>query len=297
MVRDYEQEERDLVWLLVDASVELWAGVPGSAPLDHFIDEAIAVADAHLGRGDQVGLVVCGARVLARLPCKGGPAHAASIASALISTTTTLDADRSGLDIDDVASRVLEHLRPLDASGTGMRRDDRGEIARRAYGVVGRAPFPPLPVNGIDPPDRALRAYLSAFGIPSPPRLEPDRPRTDETLARTLSELAIERPHPSIVYLWSPMPDPERRSLITEALTRFPRRKVDLRWVRPRLEDSVPGASGDVERAVAYAVGERARLSETVGERALRKLGVGVERVRQRAHTRQSLPPAQKEPT
>src|SRR6185436_10676528 len=43
MVRDHEQEERDVVWLVVDASVELWAGLHGGSPLDHAIDEAYAV--------------------------------------------------------------------------------------------------------------------------------------------------------------------------------------------------------------------------------------------------------------
>ena len=57
----------------------------GLAPLDHAIDEAVAVAEAHLVRGDQVGLVVCGARVLFRLEPASGPSQAAKIAAGLVS--------------------------------------------------------------------------------------------------------------------------------------------------------------------------------------------------------------------
>jgi uncharacterized protein (DUF58 family) len=40
LVREYEREERDGVWVLLDASVELWSGNPGESALDGAIDEA-----------------------------------------------------------------------------------------------------------------------------------------------------------------------------------------------------------------------------------------------------------------
>jgi uncharacterized protein (DUF58 family) len=292
MVRDHEQEERDVVWLVVDASVELWAGVSGEAPLDHAIDEATAVAEAHLGRGDHVGLIVCASRVLARLAPGRGPTQAAQIAAALASVTTTLDADRSGLDPDDVASRVLEHLKPLDPrAASGVSRDDRTSLAQRALGATLRAPFAPLPVQGADPADRLLRGYLSAFGIPSPPRLEPDRPRTDEALAKVIEGISLERPHASLVYVWSPAPDPVKRPVVTEALRKHGRRRVELRWVGLRLEEGILRSAGTVSHAVGHAVALRARVGETVGEHALRRLGVTVERIRARSLSRASVPP------
>lgn len=291
MVRDHEQEERDVVWILLDASVELWAGSPGQAPLDHAIDEAMAVAEAHLARGDHVGLAVCAGRVLSRLPPERGPAQAAHIAHALVYASMTLDADRSGFASDDVASRVLEHMKPLDpAAASGVSRD-RVELAQRALSLLGRAPFAPLPLVGADAADKALRGYLSAFGIPSPARLEPDRPRTDETLAELLSELPRQKPHPSLLYVWSPAPDPEKRKVVTEALKKHARRRVEIRWVRPELEEGVPRGPGIVASAVASAIVTRARAGESVGEHALRRLGVTVERVRPRAIGRPSLPP------
>ncbi len=286
MVRDHEQEERDVVWIILDASVELWAGAPGHAPLDHAIDESMAVAEAHLARGDHVGLVVCGARVLARLPPERGPAQSAHIAQALSLATLTLDADRSGLGAEDVAARVLEHMKPLEpAAAAGVSRD-RIELAQRAALVTSRAPFAALPVFGVDIADKALRGYLSAFGIPSPPRLEPDRPRTDELLAELLAELPRQKPHPSLIYVWSPAPDPAKRGVVTDALRKHARRRVEIRWVRPELEEALAEGSGPVAAAVSAAVATRARVGEAVGEQALRRLGVTVERVRPRAVAR-----------
>jgi uncharacterized protein (DUF58 family) len=291
MVRDHEQEERDVVWIVLDASVELWAGAAGHAPLDHSIDEAMAVAEAHLGRGDQVGLVVCGARVLARLPPERGPAQSAHIAQALVFSTMTLDSDRSGLSTEDVASRVLEHLKPLDpAAASGVSRD-RIELAQRAALTTSRAPFMPLSTFGVDLADKTLRAYLSAFGIPSPPRLEPDRPRTDETLAELLAELPRQKPHPSLVYVWSPAPDPDKRSVVTNALKKHARRRVEIRWVKPELEEAIALGKGAVAEAVSAAVATRARVGEAIGEHALRRLGVTIERVRPRAITRPAASP------
>jgi uncharacterized protein (DUF58 family) len=281
LVKDHEREERDVVWLVVDASVELWAGEPGRAPLDHAIDEAAAVAEAHRQRGDHVGLVVCGARVLARIAPSHGPAHVSHLMEALANATSTLDVDRSGLDPGDVAVRVLEHLKPLDpALAANVSAEDRDELVRRALSAASRAPFAPLAVHGADVSDRVLRGYLSSFGISSPARLEPDRPRTDETLAETLAKLPLERPRPSLVYVWSPAPDPAKRKVVAEALARHSRRRVELRWVRPHLDDALPRTQIGVEGAVSYAVSLRAQASEKLGERALRRLGVTVDRVR-----------------
>lgn len=287
MVRDHEQEERDVVWLVLDASVELWAGLHGNAPLDHAIDEAYAVADAHLRRGDHVGLVVCGARVLSQIPSHLGPAQAAAIAATLVESTSVLDLDRSGLDSGDVALRVQEHLRTLDPQDVpDSSANDRSELVRRALGAMSRAPFPVPKVRGADSTDRALRGYLAAFGVPSPPRLEPDRPRTDETLRDVLSELPRLRPRPSLVYVWSPAPDPIRRKLVVEALQKHVRRRVEFRWVRMRLDDAIPRSGGPVQRAIAEAVALRARVAETAGEVALRRMGATVERVRPLASVR-----------
>src|SRR5262249_55807622 len=63
LVRGMGREGRDVVWLVLDASVELWAGEHGLAPLDLAVDELAGVAARHLVRSDKVGLVVFATRV------------------------------------------------------------------------------------------------------------------------------------------------------------------------------------------------------------------------------------------
>ncbi len=284
LVRDHELEERDVVWLLLDASVELWSGAPGEAPLDRAIDEVASVAGRHLARGDRVGLGVLGARTLAWLPPDGGVAHLAKIHDALISSTATLDHDRSDLDDADVALRVFEHLRPLDPAATArVRPTELERLARRAEKATQRAPFPPLDVKGVGREDEVLRRYLSAFGLGSPARTEPDRPKTDRTLAAALAKVVKERPRASVAYVWSPLPDLATRASLDAALSSFPRRRLDLRWV-PMVERPEASVSASPMAAVvSAAMNERLRVAGARGTRALRRLGISIDRLPRRS--------------
>ena len=283
MVRDHELEERDIVWLVLDASVELWAGQPGTAPLDSAIDEVAAIAQRHLARGDRVGLAVVGARLLAWVPPERGANHAAKLMQALIGATDTIDAERSDLDESEVAVRVLEHLRPLDpASVARVRATEIDRLARRADRARGRGPFPAPDVQAPSKRERALRRYLAAFGIGSPPRSEPDRPKTDKMLAEALKKLVRERPRASVVYVWSPVPDPATRPEIERAILKHPRRRIELRWIAMTHETSVPRGGTAIAPAVADAVIERVRVAQARGERELRRWGVRIDRARKR---------------
>ncbi|MCA9598813.1 MAG: DUF58 domain-containing protein [Myxococcales bacterium] len=287
MVRDYEREERDVVWLLLDASVELWSGVLGKAPLDIAADEVAAVAQRHLARGDRVGLAIVGSRVLSWIPPDRGPAHGIALMTSLCQRATTYDGDRSELDETDVALRVLEHMRPLDPTAArGVRPTETERVARRADRVRARAPFPEATAHAQSRQERALRSYLAAFGIASPPRLEPDRGKTDQQLAAALSRAMREKPRPSLVYVWSPAPDLGARPDIERALARHPHRRAELRWVSMRVEPGIPRDGGELMSVVADAVALRARVAEERGEHALRRLGVHVERPRPRAPLR-----------
>lgn len=289
LVRDYEQEEREVVWLVLDASVELWAGTPGKAPLDIAIDEVAAAAERHLVRGDRVGLAVVASRVLAWMPPDRGPGHGIRIMATLAHAASTLDADRSDLDESDVAVRVLEHMRPLDpAAARNVRSHDLDRLARRADRLRARAPFDAPEPHAGSSRERLLRRYLAAFGIGSAPRMEPERPRTDRELAELLDRVQKERPKPSVLYVWSPAPDPAARPLVERALARFPRRRIDLCWVSMSHEHAIPRDGTPLMPAVADAVALRAQVAQERGERALRHLGVRVERWRPR-RTRPSV--------
>jgi uncharacterized protein (DUF58 family) len=278
LVREMEREERETVWLVLDASVELWSGELGSAPLDRAIDDLAAHAKRHLLRGDRVGLVVFASRLRSWIAPDEGAAHATLLAGALASASNAVDADRSELDEVGVARRVSEHARPLDPrSLADLPRGDVDALARRADLLRARAPFAPRLPFAHTPREQALRQYLAAFGIESPPRLEGERDRAEPTLRKVLERLGTETPRASIVHLWAAPPaTPEAMSKCIGGLRR---RRIEVRWSLPVLES---GLGGDRERrsGVADVVDEfvrmRARATQARAETVLRRLGVRV---------------------
>ena len=137
LVREMEREERDVVWLVLDASVELWAGEEGKAPLDIAIEELGGTAARHLSKGDRVGLAVIASRVRSWVPPDGGPVQATRIVAALASAASMVDSDRCELDEAELAARVVEHLRPLDPRGLGdIARGNLDALSTRAEGQM-----------------------------------------------------------------------------------------------------------------------------------------------------------------
>jgi len=281
MVREYEREERDVVWFVLDASIELGAGNPGYTPLDRAIDEVAGYATLHASRGDRIGLCVVAARTLHLLEPERGPSHTARILRVLSQVATFVDADRSGLDEADVAARVLEHMRPLDPNAADrVRSSELDRIARRADRLRTRAPFEAYEVLTGSRRERSLRRYLLAFGLSCPARLEPDRPRTDHELIRVLTELDRAKPRPSLIYVWSPTPDPTNRGALERALANRGRRRHELRWVPMRFDVDLEHAADGASAPVLTALIAQARASHERGLAALARLGIKVIRVR-----------------
>jgi uncharacterized protein (DUF58 family) len=284
LVREYEQEQRDTAWVVLDGSVELWAGPPGTAPLDLLVDEAAALVSQHLRLGDRVGLAVVASRVLEWVPPARGPAHGSKLLEALAHGASTYDRDRSDLDEQEVALRVLEHLRPLDARGlSDVRRSDLERLAQRATALTAKAPFAaPLPRGG-SASERALRHYLYAFGVESPPRSEPERVASDAALVQALARIAGERPRPTLVYVASPTPEIVSYPLAA-AIRKLGRGGVTLRWVPAYVEPSLRAVDDGRPEAAALvrAMATRARHERERGERALSRLGVRMQAARAR---------------
>ncbi len=281
MVREYEREERDVVWFVLDASVELGAGVPGYTALDRAIDEVSGYATRHAGRGDRIGLAVIGARTLSLIKPDRGTTHTLAVLGALGQAATFIDADRSGLDEADVAARVLEHMRPLDPSAAErVRSNELDRIARRADRLRARAPFEAPEAQSSSRRERSLRRYLLAFGLGAPARLEPDRPRTDQELTRVLTQITRARPRPSLIYVWSPTPDPLTRGALERTLANQPKRRIELRWVAMRTDVDLARASGVSSEAIVSSLAVQAQVMHERGARALARLGIRLERVK-----------------
>ncbi len=286
VVREMEKDERDVVWLVVDASVELWAGLPGKAPLDAAVDEVASVATSHLARGDQVGLVVAASRLRAWIPPATGPAHAVRLAAALASSATMVDADRTELDETEIAFRVAEHARPLDARGlVDVPRGNLDLLAVRSEALRTRAPFAPRVPFAKSQREQRLRHYLAAFGVDVPPRLEGERAKTQAMLLEVLDTLGKEKKRASIVHVWAPVDaglqggtSPEKLEPLRRVIGRLRARRVEVRWSIPRLEESVDlgggGPARPIDEIVVEAVRLRARLAASRAEGALRRAGV-----------------------
>jgi uncharacterized protein (DUF58 family) len=301
VVREFEREERDVVWIVLDASCELWAGPPGRAPLDALIDQAAALVTRHLGRGDRVGVCVVAATLRAWLPPDTGPAHAQKLTSALLSGAGTHDAERSDLDELDVAVRVIEHLRPLDPQGLAdVRRSDLDRLAERAEAMRPRAPFRVRRPVARTPREQTLRRYLASFGVDSPPRADGERKETARELVAAIGRLAKERPRPSLVHVLANGPELEGEASLRDALIRLRRTGAIVSWSLPTFDaaleppygltrraadpDGSPRpdpAFGDSAGPAALAVRVRTRVAVARQERELRKLGVRVSRLRQ----------------
>ena len=129
-----------MVWLVLDAAVDHWAGPPGDSALDRAIDEVAAVAIRHGRAGDRVGLAVVGTRTLCFERPERGVTHAAHLIEKLVQVTGCMDADRSGLDETELAVRVIEHMRPLDpVLAAHVHGSELDRIARRAEKLRARS--------------------------------------------------------------------------------------------------------------------------------------------------------------
>lgn len=309
LVRDFEREERDVVWLVLDASVELWSGPLGRAPLDLAIDEAASLATRHLGRGDRVGLFIFAAGHRICIPPDQGPVHAQKLSHALVTGTGTHDAARSDLDENDVAIRVMEHLRPLDSRGlSDVRRGDLDRLATRADAMRGRAPFAAASPTGRSPRDRMLRRYLAAFGIESPPKTESNRKDATAALLDALATVAKVKPRASVVHVIGSPPDETLAGAFNDALRRILRRGASVTWSMPQLlpgldppyEDPTkkpeepdepplfpplkPYEWKEMAAIASSAVRVRALIADKRREKMLRKAGVRILRLRPAAH-------------
>lgn len=281
LVREMERDERDIVWLLLDASVDLWAGPPGDAPLDRGVDEVAALAARHLRLGDHVGLVVYAGRVRTFLPPAKGGAQALRIAAALASAASMVDTDRSELDEAEVAARVAEHARPLDPKGlSDVPRGNLDMLTARAEALRGRAPFAPRLPQANSPREQRLRLYLAAFGVELPPRMDGELEKAEETLRGILERLATVKPRATILHVWGPAPTHGRGPLdLAVALRTLKRRRVELRWTLPAPLHRGEGPEAmptSVDSAVAEAVRLRGEVARQRGEELLRRLGVHV---------------------
>jgi uncharacterized protein (DUF58 family) len=276
VVREFDRQEREIVWFLVDASVELWAGTSGETPLDHALDAVAIQARKHLEHGNHVGLAIFAARKLAWLPPKGGPAQLGAIMEALAFNALTHDHDRCTLDEGECAQRVSDHLRPLvgDPTAEGTSLDG---LATSASAALVRAPFTNVEPRGTTPRDQMFRTYLARFGVDMPARLEPDRVRSDTVLLEILQEALTHASKPTRVIVCSPVPRAEQRPHLMAGLRKTRSRRATIAWLDIGLGTGlIPPATANAS-AVRSTLELRSIAESKLGRRELGQLGIRCE--------------------
>jgi uncharacterized protein (DUF58 family) len=275
MVRTYEVEEREVVWLLLDASIELWAGRIGSAPLDLAIDAAAELVRQHLRAGHEVGLELIAPDGTSKVAVGGGRGQEHRLLEALAHTPSALEPGRSGLDERGIAQKVLEHLGTLvPVAAAGVAPANLDGIAALAREQLEQAPFPNAVIVAPTPRESLLRGYLAAFGISAPPRLEPDRPRTDVALGESIAAHCSSRVG-GLVYVLSPFPDAKRLVALGPALRKVKRSRGRVRWLHPLELPGLESPTDSVGQVARTAARLRADTERRHSELALRRLGIG----------------------
>ena len=282
LVRTFDRDERDVVWIVIQPSAELFAGVVGRAAIDVILDEAATLSARHLSRGDHLGTVRVSTPSNEWIHPSGGVSHARSVSRWLATCARSYDAVSSALSESDVAGSVLEHVRFLDAQhAAGMRRSDTEKLAILARELMPRAPFSAQHVAGKGPHDEILRQYTANFGFGSHPVATDNAVEDARRLMQSLKELAAMKPSASAVYVAAKAPPSAVIDEVRILLASLRRHGISVRWMLP----DVPAALREFAAAIAaqgesqtsaarMAIETTVQLEHAADEAKLKQLGV-----------------------
>lgn len=151
VVREWQPERNQTVWLLLDCGRHLSARLPdGRVKLDHAVDAALALARAAAERGDRAGAVLFGAEVERVVPPGAGRASLGPLADALHLAAPRLEESDFGAAFDALLARqrrralvvVFTDLADPDTSALLLAR--AGQLARRHLVLVAAVADPAL---------------------------------------------------------------------------------------------------------------------------------------------------------
>lgn len=277
LVRDEELTQRQKIWILLDASLELWSGSPGEAPLDHAIDRVAGLIRRHMEKGDEVGLGVLSARILAWLPAAAGKVQMNQLLGGLLRATQHWDEDRAGSDATRTLAVVVDHLQRIEpdlAETRGSR--SSGHVAEVADRVLQRLGFEVPPVFAQRPTDQRLRQYAAAMGLVPAPRLQPERAQTDRQLIKAIEQCLRDRA--SRVVLCTVEPSATLLDGIEALRRRIQQRRVRLSLLRINVSSGIGADQQPASRLIADAVRLRYTAEQLRNRQRLRRLGIAVER-------------------
>ncbi len=254
MVRDMENDERDVVWLVVDVAAQGWTGPVGEAPLDRAIETAASFAVERARHGAAVGVALVTDHVVVWSPPTRGGADLDRLGAIWLDAADHYDFDRCGLTVDELLRLSVEHARPLDPQGLAdLPGGDVDRLLARLEGLRVRAPFQgpaprAAPANELR--DRFVRHYAASFALDVPPLAS--AAHSASGIAEALRRIHRERPRATDVVVLAPPPAATHEDL-REAVTRVRRLGVRVRWaaVDAAIGLEAP-AGGEVLRDALY---------------------------------------------
>ena len=108
MVREYEVERHQNIFVMVDAGRMMTARVGAMTKLDYAVNAALLVAHAAVGQGDKVGLMAFADEVLAYVPPGGGKRQIGRVLEALYGVRARLIEPDYGVAFRYLAARRLQ---------------------------------------------------------------------------------------------------------------------------------------------------------------------------------------------
>ncbi len=278
LVRDEELMERQSLWFLLDASLELWAGEMGRSALDQGLDHVASALSKHLGLGDRVGLGVISSRDLAWVSPDAGVAQLPRLRQALLKAVQPWDADRSGYDETEVARVVLEHIARLDSTAAcGLSPTRLDPLASTAHSIMQRYEFEMPEVYARTTRERTLRQYAAMFGLTTLPRLDAERWHSDTRLLAAIERCVTDRP--SRIVIASVDPSPRLLEGIASLRRRLSYHRIRMSWLRFDSAAGLPGAGTPIQEMVNDSIRCRLTASGPARTTQLKRLGIAAERV------------------
>ena len=272
LVREFDDESRVTLRVLLDTSPSMRAGDIGRTPLDAALTLCARISESLLAAGDRVGLLTFDQRTLSILHPASGRVHRRRLLSSLPDVFTAVDPDLVAPDPADVERRVAEHLRYQ----RGLEVFRGGHLDDELLDAVTRHLLAEAAEPGASPvPADPVREYCRRFGPALPYRAVEAAEDLDRGLADAVAKSLEGRRRPSTLLLISDLHGRPGDGLIA-ALSTLRRRRHRLLVLAPSPGRHLPRPGADRAARIQDLVTAADDPAHTPFARRLKAAGVPI---------------------
>ncbi len=270
LVREFDDESRVTLRLLLDTSPSMRAGEVGRTPLDAALSLCARVSESLLSAGDRVGLVTFDRRTISVLQPGAGKVHRRRLLTTFPDIFGTVAPDLVAPDPADIERRVAEHVRYQ--RGLEVNRD--GRVDDELLDAVTRHLLAEAGVK-LAPAADPVREYCRHFGPALPYRATESAEDLDRGLADSVAKSLEGRRRPSTLLLVSDLQGRPGDGL-TAALSTLRRRRHRLLVLAPSAALHLPRPDDGREARIHDLVAWSADPGATAFARRLKAAGVPI---------------------